>query len=202
MWEIYRTNKRKTLYKWLEEFKVITIDVCKEMLFKENVNPYEGARQFLNRLVKEDKLKSYDCKFYNKTFKVYSYPHIKEKKFHEVYQIIYMWKLKSIGLDFLWKYESFDRLARPDLIIAYKLGDKINVDIIEIDYTHYTNLDKIKRYEKLVQDNYFVNKWGFNPSLTIISKRKTITFESDFINIHFLQFDDDINKLKGNYQLI
>ena len=82
----------------------------------------------------------------------------KELKFHEIYQYIYMSKLKQCGMNFIWKHDYFKELLRPDLVIAYTLNNRINISCIEIDYTHPTNIDKIKKYEYCIKPYNFTCK--------------------------------------------
>ena len=197
----YKTDCRKKLFQWLDEYKIITVRMCRDMFYYENKYSYENARQFLKRLEHEGILKSYDCNFYKRTFKVYCYPEEKELKFHEVYQYFYMSKLKQCGMNFIWKHDYFKELVRPDLVIAYTLNNKINVSCIEIDYTHPTNIDKIKKYEYLVESGYFLDKWEVNPSLVIISSKTTLLYESDIIKIHQLDYNFTLDKIHKIYQL-
>ena len=197
----YKTDNRKKLFNWLNEYKVITVRMCRDMFYYDKKYSYENARQFLKRLEHEGILKSYDCNFYKRTFKVYCYPEEKELKFHEVYQYIYMSKLKQCGMIFIWKHDYFKELVRPDLVIAYTLNNRINVSCIEIDYTHPTNIDKIKKYEYLVESGYFLDKWEVNPNLVIISNKTTLLYESDIIKIHQLDYNFTLDKIHKIYQL-
>ena len=197
----YKTDNRKKLFNWLNEYKIITVRMCRDMFYYDKKYSYENARQFLKRLEHDGILKSYDCQFYKRTFKVYCYPEEKEMKFHEVYQYVYMSKLKQCGMEFICKHDYFKKLIRPDLIVAYILNNKINVSCIEIDYIHSTNMDKIKKYEHLVKSGYFLDKWEVNPNLVIVSNRTTLLHESDVIKIHHLNYDFTLNDICKIYQL-
>ena len=197
----YKTDCRKKLFQWLDEYKIITVRMCRDMFYYDKKYSYENARQFLKRLEHDGILKSYDCKFYKRAFKVYCYPEEKELKFHEIYQYIYMSKLKQIEMNFIWKHDYFKELIRPDLVIAYTLNNRINISCIEIDYTNPTTPEKIKKYEYLIKDNYFINKWEVNPNLIIISNKTTLLQESDIIKIHHLEFNCTLKDICNIYQL-
>ena len=49
----YKTDNRKKLFNWLNEYKVITVRMCRDMFYYENKYSYENARQFLKRLEHE-----------------------------------------------------------------------------------------------------------------------------------------------------
>lgn len=77
---------------------------------------------------------------------------------------------------------------RPDLLIKYRKSGELkeHTSFLEVDYTHFTDKEKIKLYEDLYSDR--INQVGCKFNL-IIAKDTPLTVKSKIVDIQHINLD-------------
>ncbi|MEG2412555.1 MAG: hypothetical protein RSA29_18575 [Clostridium sp.] len=143
-----RTERDVNILRFVEAHGSITISQCSNMFFYKNIYGYDQARKRLSNLKKEGFIKRYrkdprteSVYYIEKPLKIH------DLKLLDVYTKIY----NSFEITF---YKRELKLDIPDKLFkqlnkSYIIDAAMSIErkvplLIEIDYTHYTSLDKIK----------------------------------------------------------
>ncbi|EGO86294.1 hypothetical protein G8S49_11355 [Clostridium botulinum C] len=157
---MYLTKRDKSILKFIEEYGSITINQCSKIFFDKNKEGYQQARKRLKKLSENKFLKRYrkdmhsECIYFLdkklslhdlKAFDIYAeliFTGATIKKFIPKYRIKTLNSKKT--------YRELDVLAE----FIYK--DYFYTLIIEIDYTHFTNKEKLL---DIYNSNHFQSKY-------------------------------------------
>ena len=155
---MYITERDNSMFRHIEENGSLSLINAANLFFYGHK---DNASRRLNQLVKAKKLKSYrtEYDFLSHQEKIFILPGMKKVKEHELLRENFKALLElqfenddeeyvcedSISLTFPFMYtedKKFHKFMKPDYIVKYIYkGIQITI-ILEIDYTHYTSLDK------------------------------------------------------------
>lgn len=156
-----RTKRDIEIIKYVEQYKSITIEQCSKLFFTNNRYGYDQARKRLSKLKKEGFLKRY-----RKDPKSMSIYYIdKPLKIHDL-------KIRDVLIEFINNFSyvnpkiEFKRMYDDKEYVidgVFNLDHKIPV-CVEIDYTHYTSMEKVRDIL------YFFEEQKHRPYIFIIVK--------------------------------
>lgn len=163
------TQRDKDVLKWIENYKAISVPQATQLFFN---NLYDSCRKRLKVLEDMEVLKSYKSKLTNE--KVYYTE--KKLKDHDLLVYDFIKEVKKAGGE-IRKIQLQPRylkqLIRPDAYIEFTLDNNLYFIILEVDYTHYTNMLKMQLYEKLYkQDTLQKQCYGTFPIILIARPTK------------------------------
>lgn len=138
------TRRDKEILRWVEEYKSITINQCSKIFFTKNKQAYDQARKRLSSLHKQGLLNRYrkDPKseaiyYMDKKLKVHDL-----KIFDVVAEFIYFgWDMIQLSKEYIIYVEGKKYVL--DAGILFKKADFYLLVYLEIDYSHFTSLEKI-----------------------------------------------------------
>ncbi|MFA9398045.1 MAG: hypothetical protein ACERKV_07255 [Clostridiaceae bacterium] len=168
------TERDKDILRWIEEHKSITINQCSKLFYTGNKFAYDQARKRLRYLNKENLIKRYrqDPKsetiyFTEKRLKIHGLKLMDVIAALKEFNVYDIKKERKIGINSSTSYI-------VDSTCVLKYSNALIPVIVEIDYTHYTNSDKIENLITYVERK---NKIG---CIFIIVKptTETITVEN------------------------
>lgn len=143
------SDRDKKILSWIEEYKTITVKQATWIFFKGN---YEGCRRRLKQLEGYGFIKSYTTKF--KQEKAY----YMDKKLSDHDLLIYdfikeVYRLGGSLYSIKLQPRYLNDMIRPDALLTIALNDLAYFILLEVDYTHYTSINKIILYEQLYSTN-------------------------------------------------
>lgn len=149
------TKRDKQIIKFVEVHGSITINQCAKMFFRNNKEAYDQARKRLRIIYNGDFLKRYRKDIQSEVVYFIDRPlKIHDLKLMDVfaelsqYEVIMFQKEYEIHIDINTNY-------RVDAAAIIKVNGVYIPIFIEIDYTHFTNIKKIKH---LIYDYELTNK--------------------------------------------
>jgi len=156
------TKRDKQIIKFVEIHGCITINQCAKMFFRDNKEAYDQARKRLRTIYKGDHLKRYrkDIQsevvyFIDKKLKIHDIKLMDVFAELNAFDVVKMKKECTIEIDKYTKY-------RVDAFISMMALER-PLFFIEIDYTHFTSLKKIKELYY-----YYRIKHGVYPTFIIV----------------------------------
>lgn len=179
------TERDKKVYKWLEEYRAITINQAATMFYSNN---YEVCRRRLKELENRKELKSYKSKILNQ--KVY-YQNQKVSE-HDLLVLDFAREVVKLG-GTLRKFKTQPQyckgLLRADAYIEFIYKKNVYFVLVEVDYTHFTDYKKIQMYEHLYFQNELQQKcYGTFPILLIIKPIVDLRYHSNNFQIIYTSF--------------
>lgn len=157
---------------WIDNYKAITIEQAQHLFFNGS---YEAARRRLSTLENDKTIKSYTAKATKqKVFYV-------DKKIsdHDIYILDYIKALKSCGCEIVnikIKPRYLNDLMIADAFVKFKFNKYTFNTLLEVDYTHFTELDKLNvLYEKLAKDTSRYEEFNNRDFILVIAKPTTTT---------------------------
>lgn len=136
----------KQILSFIEKYGCITIKQCTQMFYN---NRNESQRR-LKQLEDKNILRSY----MNKRIREKVYCIDKEISPHDILRADFIAKLVNEGAEVI-EYSTprlLKDLLRPDAIVKIRYRDKEYKLILEVDYTHFTNDNKLVLYEKYLNE--------------------------------------------------
>lgn len=174
------TERDRKLYRWLENYKAITVNQCCTMFYDGN---YEVCRRRLKQLAERKELKSYKSSLLNQ--KVY----YQNKKISDHDLLVYEFIKEITKLDgTLRTLKNQPRyckgLIRPDAYIEFAYKKNVYFILLEVDYTHYTDYKKLQMYEYLYHQKELQKEcYGTFPILIIARPTVDIKYHSNNFEI-------------------
>jgi hypothetical protein len=139
-------NERdKKLLKWIEDYKAITIKQATNIIFDKT---YVSARRRLAQLEERGLLKS----SINKVNGEKIYYKDKLLKMHELLVYDFVSKIYELGGEIYTLKTTPEYLGGdiiPDAYVEVVMNNKVYFILLEVDYTHETNMLKMQEYERL-----------------------------------------------------
>lgn len=151
------TDRDQAILRYIEEFKSITIEQCRRIFCNEQKRGDVIARRRLNRLLSYKKIKMDRDKVTNQNV----YYMDSKLSFHDLLVMDYYSELKSLGANILYfkiKKEWMDKTIISDAFCCFNIDNKIFFDIIEVNKTHFPDLDKYKKLYSTSEPQEFCNK--------------------------------------------
>ena len=166
------TERDLKILEWIDEFKAISIEQCRYIFFNGS---YEAARRRLSTLEKDKSIKSYTARATKQ--KVYYVD--KKISDHDLYILDYLKVLKSYGceiVDVKIKPRYLNNLIIPDAFVKFKFNKYTFNTLLEVDYTHFTEQDKLSvLYEKLAKDTSKYEEFNNRDFILVIAKPTVTT---------------------------
>ena len=138
------TERDKKVLKWIEKYYAISVKQAQAIFYKN----YEVSRRRLQHMEELGILKSYINK-YNKE-KVYYQQ--RKRRSHDLFIYDFVKKIYEYNGE-LKEMKVRDRFLdgqiEADAFIKFQIGKNLCFIILEVDYTHCTDLKKLSLYEKL-----------------------------------------------------
>lgn len=163
------SKKDKQILKFIEEYKSITIKQCEKAIFTNNHYAYDQARKQLRQLYKEKYIQRFQG---NKIGEVVYY--INERLgIHDLKIIDVISELIYLGCKIKYSKKEYKiainqniknskinnsnkNYRKADLFIELDYKDYFIPLLIEVDYTHYTSMNKI---QEIYKSNHFQDKY-------------------------------------------
>lgn len=159
------SKKDKEILRFIEIHKSITISICAKCIFTGNKFAKDQARKQLRKLYKEGLIQRYQG---NRTSEVIYYT-IERLGIHDLKLIDVYAEFIALGaiIESFQKeyrvYTSKDKKKYRDIdgVFEISFNDFKTVCICEIDYSHYTSMNKLqdifnsKHFQKLYGDDFF-----------------------------------------------
>ena len=185
-------NKANQILLYMEQYNLLSIRQAEKIFYNDVERSYDRARKKLLELEKNNKIKS--CKIgAEKVYYFKKEPSVHETLIMNFYSILI--ENKCNILEFHKSYKIFNGLIIPDAFIIFEYkGYKYNV-FLEVDYSHFTDIVKLGKYEMCYNSNEFQNKYGVFPLLLILRDKKNIEFKSKKIEVIFSDFN--VTDIKG-----
>lgn len=138
------TKRDREVLKWIEKYYAISVKQAQAIFYKN----YEVSRRRLQHMEELGVLKSYINK-YNKE-KIYYQQRKRSSHDLFIYDFVkkiyeYNGELKEMKV----RDRFLDGQIEADAFIKFQIGKNLCFIILEVDYTHYTDLKKLSLYEKL-----------------------------------------------------
>ena len=166
------TERDLKILDWIDKYKAITIEQCRYLFFDGS---YEAARRRLSILEKDNTIKSYIAK----STKQKAYYIQKKISDHDLYILDYIKVLKSLGceiVDIKMKPRYLNNLIIPDCFVKFKFHRYTFNTLLEVDYTHFTEQDKLNvLYEKLAKDTSEYEEFNDRSFILVIAKPMVTT---------------------------
>lgn len=150
------TEKDKSIIRWVEENKSMTIYQCSQIFYGENKYGYDQARKRLQKIYKEGFIKRYRQDPIHEAI----YYIDKKLKLHDLKLLDVIAFLKEFSIHNINKERKIEINSQLSYVVdstaVLTLNDKYIPLFIEIDYTHYTSTEKIEnliRYEEKKHKN-------------------------------------------------
>lgn len=163
------TDRDLNILNWIDNYRAITIEQAQFIFFKGS---YEAARKRLGILEHDKIIKSYTSKATRQ--KVY----YNENKIsdHDLYCMDYikeLYKLNCTIIDIKIKPRYLNNLIIPDAFVKFKYKGYIFNTLLEVDFTHNTEEDKLNvMYEKLAKDTSEYAEFNNKSFILVIAKVK------------------------------
>lgn len=174
--------------------KAITVKQCANIFFKDSSTKYELARRRLKHLEENKYLKSYR----NETTKQLVYYSSDEKvSAHNLYILDFLAKLYEIGCQkiiFQKPQKLLNGSIRPDAFLGFYYKDRYYFVLLEVDFTHATDLSKFQNYERLYKTGELQEKcYGIFPKIIVMSLTNTpnLVYSSNNFDVKYLNFKLD-----------
>lgn len=191
------TKTDKNILDFLEKYHSLTLNQISNIFF---VGKYKYASRRMIMLENQEfqqrtKINSAINK--NSKERVYYYDYILSEHNTMVFQIYS--KIHELGgyvSKFEWQPQYLNDLIRADAYIEFEYLGNLYLYIVEVDYSHFTPVNKFKLYEKLYKDNILQPQcYGIFPNLMVIRKTNNdIRYNSKYFNIYYL--DENLSKFK------
>lgn len=175
------TERDRKVLKWIEDYKAISINQAAQIFFNGS---YESCRRRLKQLEDREILKSYKSNILGKI-----YYQEKKLKDHELLVYEFLKEICKLGGS-IRKIKIQPRylkgLIRPDAYLEIIFKKYVYFIFLEIDYTHYTDINKINLYEHLYSQKE-IQKQCYNTFPTLLISRPSISekYSSENFNIIF-----------------
>jgi|GEM_PF-1066402 len=148
------TKRDKAIIKFVEEHGSITINQCSKLFFKGNKEKYDQARKRL-RIIHEEGL----LKRYRKDPKSEAIYYINNKlKIHDLKLLDVLAELNEFEVSSYVKEKKIaindNKKYLIDAVMNITLGEISVPLLLEIDYTHYTSIDKIRDVIYFLEDTH------------------------------------------------
>lgn len=181
------TKRDREILKFVENLGGITIYQAALMYWKGHF-AQDQARKRLKKLYEQEFLKRYRN---NRTKEyVYCFENTKQLTPHDIFILDFYANLKHIGAEILeykkghiYHIEGEKRII-PDAFFKFKLDNDIFGVLLEVDFTHRTNLQKYVPYF----NGYFKKLYGGNPLVCIITENPQ-KVENINYDVVFLDYD-------------
>lgn len=171
----YLTPKRQAVRHWLEANKAITIKQCEYLFFQDVKAPFDNARTFLKDMEKANLITGYYIK--DTKQKIYKDAYeVQELKYHEILRLDFIAKLQSLADEkILWKTTKlYNDKIRPDALIFYKYKGDIGIIILEVDYNHITDNNKLQLYKEWLATGEAFQRWNIIPKIVLLKKGQAV----------------------------
>lgn len=183
--DFYMKERDQKLLDHVEIYGFITTKQAKNIFYKN----YEVARRRLTKMESLGFLNSYILKtnreivycFKNKLDK-FSYHNVKVMDF---YSEFYNNNAKVIGLK--REFKLFNGYIRADALFKFEYEGAIDYVLLEVDYTHVTDIKKMKLYEKAYKENIIQEECeGIDPLLVVMRKDKVWEYRPKNFQITYM----------------
>ena len=177
------TSRDKEILKFIEEYRALTIFQAYRIFFNESKYGYNIARRRLSQLEEIGMLKS--CKNKSSNQKVYYMEN--PVSAHDLfvidfYSLLVFNHCKNIIFKTQPRY--LNGQIRPDAYLKYEYGEEMYFILLEVDFTHFTNLIKFQTYEILLREGEIQKDcFGIFPSIVVMGVERDIKYESKNLNI-------------------
>lgn len=169
------TDRDKNILKWIEEYGSITIYQCSQIFYHGNKCGYDQARKRLRKLYKDKQFKRYRE---NPEKEVIYYldkrPNPHALKLLDAIAYFQEFEISDIEKEYkmqVYEYTSY----RIDCKAVITLDGISHPLLIEVDYTHDTELEKIRNIIRYLEKKHNTVSYFF---VIIRSTKKEITEES------------------------
>lgn len=188
------TKRDKEILKWVEEYKSITINQCSKIFFTRNKEAYDQARKRLGNLHKQGLLNRYrkDPKsetiyYMDKRLKVHDL-----KIYDVVAEFIYSgWDMRQLNKEDINYVE--DKKYIVDAGILFKKADFYLLVFLEIDYSHFTSIEKINN----IINNRIHTEYKELFIVVKLTQEKAIVSTIENKNAHIIYLPWDLAGLSG-----
>lgn len=136
------TNRDKRIIKFIEEYGSITINQCSKMFFRNNKERYDQARKRLQVIHKAGHLKKYRRDPRSEAI----YYIEKRLKVHDLKLLDVLGELNEFRVHLCTKEKQIvigENKYILDGAVVLDIDSTLIPVLIEIDYTHYTSMEKI-----------------------------------------------------------
>lgn len=184
------TDRDNLFLSFIEDYGSLTARQASELFFEGS---YESARRRL-KYYKDIGRLSYYTSSYNKE-KVYYSDEEKKLSPHYLFVVDYICYLKKRGCKIkkiIFHPEYLERKIKPDAFVSFEYNGFLYLTLLEVDYTHYTDNIKFKKYEQLYFKKDEVEEFmGQFPAIVVARTRPSIRYSSKYLEIIYtnLQFD-------------
>lgn len=177
-------TRDKEVLRHIEEHDAISIQQANKIFFKN----YDSARRRLKQLEQMGILKSY----INSITKEKIYYESKKLSAHDLFRMDFYAELISNGaeiLEFKKQPRYLKDLIRPDAFIKFQYKNNLYFNLLECDFTHFTDSSKLQLYEKLYKENELQPQcYNMFPTLVLLKSQVTTTYKSNNFEVVYLDF--------------
>lgn len=159
------TERDREVLTWVEDYKSISVPQATEIFF----NNYESCRRRLKQLQEMKLLKSYKSQLTGE--KVYYQD--KKLRDHDLLVYDFVKEVKKLGggiRKIKLQPQYLKGMIRPDAYIEFAYKRNVYFVLLEVDYTHYTDITKMQMYEKLYKENSLQNECYGTFPIVVISR--------------------------------
>lgn len=154
------TDEDMAILRHVEEFKSITIEQCRRCFYNKQKYGVDMARKHLNKLVGYKRLKVARCDFSRQNV----YYMTRKLTFHDLIAMDYYAMLKMSGADIIhfkrekeWMKDANKEGIESDAFCCFRVDNKFFFDIIEVNRTHFPDLEKYKELYNTSEPNDYCN---------------------------------------------
>lgn len=192
------TSRDRMFVKYIEEMKFVTYEHLQKVFTKNLSCSYDVVRRRM-QVIMNSEFAGYIgvFKFMQTNQKVFYLKSENPKTFtmHKLKTLDYIAEL--YGMDVEIKYckinqEFMNREIRSDLFVTYMLDGNIYSDLVEVNLTHTSNL---QRYDKLYESMEFEDKYGIKfPRIVVIDDSVLAESTMPKNNIRVIQLDTHLSE--------
>ena len=184
------TDRDKRILRFIEKYKAISTQQADAIFF-------QCERSCIRRMNQLEDLKILDSYYIGKN-KIYKYPEERKISQHDLYILdFYAWVYREKGdvLDFQLTPHYLKGILIPDALCKFKIdyeGTTYTANVLlEIDYTHYTEVSKLNTwYEKLYKEETLKEYCGQAefPIVVIARPTRGLIYKSNNFEILYTDF--------------
>jgi len=181
-------QRDKDILKHIENYKAITIYQAYRMFYNTSKFGYDQSKKRLKDFEDLGLLKSYKEKITGQ--KVYYMEH--QVSLHDLYVLDFYSMLYFTGcnnIELIKTPRYLNNMIIPDAFFKFQFRENLYFLLLEVDFTHQTNMSKFQMYEKLFREGT-LQKECYNtfPVIVVMSNSTNIRYESNNFDVIYIDF--------------
>lgn len=180
-------DRDKKVLQWIEDYSCISLKQANVMFFD---GIYVSCRRRMAKLQSDGFLNSYINPVNGE--KIYYREKGKKRRHHDLLIFDFCAEVVKKGGEILYmKLEPrlLNDTIRPDSYIEFSLGNKVFMILLEVDYKHYTSMEKMQRYEKLFLSNEMQDQYGMFPKVIIANPISSLRYNSSNFDVIYTDLE-------------